>query len=124
MLTALFLAAAVQASAPAYASVYFETGSDHVSPIGREIVAAFVRQTRASEKIVVEGHTSRAGDEVANVDLSRRRAHAVRQVLIEQGVAAERIATKAYGESRPAAFTPDGAAEALNERAVMRVVVD
>jgi OmpA-OmpF porin, OOP family len=67
--------------------------------------------------VVVVGHTDRKGSETYNLDLSLRRAEAVRDALIEQGVAANRIDTVARGEWDPAVPTADEVAEPANRRA-------
>ena len=54
--------------------------------------------------LVVEGHTCWIGTEQYNQGLSERRANAVKQKFVQQyGIAAGRITTHGYGESRPAA---------------------
>lgn len=58
----------------------------------------------------VEGHTDSTGPAEYNRDLSRRRAEAVRDMLIEAGVEADRLEVVAFGEDQPLATneTPDG----------------
>ncbi|HUH01836.1 MAG TPA: OmpA family protein, partial [Kofleriaceae bacterium] len=52
----------------------------------------------------IEGHTDSVGSDARNLDLSHKRAEAVRQHLIEHnGIAAERLAAAGYGEERPIA---------------------
>jgi OOP family OmpA-OmpF porin len=61
-------------------------------------------------KIEVAGHTDSVGTEAYNMGLSLRRANAVRDWLIGQGVAADRLVVKGYGETMPIADnrTPEG----------------
>lgn len=54
-----------------------------------------------SVKIKIRGHTDDIGSEEDNLELSGRRAHAVYDYLIEQGIASERLAFEGYGESMP-----------------------
>jgi outer membrane protein OmpA-like peptidoglycan-associated protein len=49
----------------------------------------------------VEGHTDIQGSETYNHQLSERRAQAVTDVLVQQGVAQSRIRTVGYGETQP-----------------------
>lgn len=60
--------------------------------------------------ITIEGHTDNVGTEEYNQKLSERRAVAVHDFLVEQGVAAERMETRGYGMSQPVASndTPEG----------------
>lgn len=52
-------------------------------------------------KITVEGHTDNVGTEAYNLELSEKRAQAVRDFLVSQGVAAERLTVAGYGFGRP-----------------------
>jgi outer membrane protein OmpA-like peptidoglycan-associated protein len=60
--------------------------------------------------IVVEGHTDNVGSEDYNLKLSERRAKAVSDFLVSQGVDGTRMDTKGYGMSQPIASnaTPEG----------------
>lgn len=53
-------------------------------------------------RIEISGHTCNIGNAGANLELSRKRAEAVRGFLLEyEGVDQDRITVKAYGETRP-----------------------
>jgi len=54
-------------------------------------------------KVEVAGHTDSVDSDAYNLRLSQRRAEAVRDYLIRQGVAAERLTAKGYGEASPVA---------------------
>jgi len=54
-------------------------------------------------KVLVEGHTDSVGSEEYNLGLSKRRAQAVYDFLVTQGVTASRMTWDGYGESRPVA---------------------
>jgi outer membrane protein OmpA-like peptidoglycan-associated protein len=66
--------------------------------------------------IIAQGHTDSTGSESYNQDLSERRAKAVVNYLIGQGVDTTRITAVGYGEAHPVADngTPDG--RSLNRR--------
>jgi OOP family OmpA-OmpF porin len=51
-------------------------------------------------KVEVQGHTSEPGTWAYNLELSQRRAEAVRAYLVTKGVAGYRLAAKGYGKSR------------------------
>ncbi len=67
-------------------------------------------------KIRVEGHTDDRGNEASNMRLSDRRAAAVRGYLISKGVAAHRMVSQGFGESRPKAPNTSHRNRAKNRR--------
>lgn len=68
--------------------------------------------------IQVEGHADERGTREYNISLSARRATAARGYLISQGVAANRIASIAYGKERPVALCDAEQCWSQNRRAV------
>jgi len=54
-------------------------------------------------KVEVAGHTCNIGTDEYNMGLSQRRADAVRNYLISQGIPADRLTATGYGESQPTA---------------------
>jgi outer membrane protein OmpA-like peptidoglycan-associated protein len=61
-------------------------------------------------KLQVEGHTDSIGSDDYNQQLSEARAEAVRQYLIQQGIAAPQITARGMGKTEPIATndTPEG----------------
>lgn len=68
----------------------------------------------------VDGHTDARGTEILNDELSVRRAQAVTKVLVDLGVAPDRIHAKGYGMSKP--LTADPMAD-VNRRVETRMVM-
>jgi OOP family OmpA-OmpF porin len=64
----------------------------------------------------VAGHTCSIGPEAYNQMLSERRANAVRDWFIQNGIAAERSRAVGYGESRPAASNDTEEGRRMNRR--------
>jgi peptidoglycan-associated lipoprotein len=100
--------------------VFFGDGS---ADLGTRAKAALAAQAKwllrnAAQSVIVEGHADDTGDTQQNLLVSRMRAEAVRQRLIELGVAAERIRTVAYGRLRLLADCPDLLCAAQNRRAI------
>jgi OOP family OmpA-OmpF porin len=90
-----------------------------------EIAAAVRAATRLPEAaVVVVGHTDRVGSDAYNLNLSLRRAEAVRDALVARGVAAERIDIIGRGEWDPAVPTADEVAEPANRRAEIFILPD
>jgi len=78
-------------------------------------VADAMLQTKDRD-IVVEGHTDSQGSDAYNIDLSQRRAEAVRTFLIGRGYEATRIVAQGIGEARPIADNATAEGRANNRR--------
>ena len=72
---------------------------------------------------VVEGHADEQGTREYNIALGARRAAAVQEFLIAQGVSPARLRTVSYGKERPLAICSDEACYAQNRRAVTVITV-
>jgi len=98
--------------------VLFPTGSATLPVRARrsaERVAAVLQQ-HPQRRIRIEGHTDSVGSAAMNLALSRRRALALRQALLDAGVEASRIEFVAYGESRPVADNATSTGRQQNRR--------
>lgn len=105
-------------------TVFFGLDSATLDPQARAVVdeaAAAAHEGNGPSSLLLEGHTDTAGDPVYNLALSQRRAEAVRDRLVERGIASERIALVWYGQTAPAVATADGVQEARNRRVVINV---
>jgi len=71
--------------------------------------------------IRIEGYTDNSGEKSYNLDLSQRRADAVRDFLIENGIRAERITARGYGEEN--AVVSNDTAEGRRENRRVEVLV-
>ena len=67
-------------------------------------------------KVEVQGHSDARGDAKYNLNLSDRRAAAVREYLVSKGVAADRLLSKGYGESKPVVDEDNESAWSQNRR--------
>ena len=68
--------------------------------------------------LVLEGHADERGTREYNLALGERRANAVREYLITQGIGPSRLRTISYGKERPYALGHNDEAWALNRRSV------
>mgnify|MGYP001627401292 CR=1 FL=1 len=66
--------------------------------------------------LTIEGHTDNVGSETSNEALSQRRADAVRQYLIQQGISPQRLTAYGKGENFPVASNDTPSGRALNRR--------
>lgn len=85
--------------------IFFATGSDRIQPQSTPTLKEITQmlQQHGDLRLTIEGHTDNTGDDAANQQLSEKRAAAVKQYLVQQGIDASRLQAKGLGESRPAA---------------------
>lgn len=100
--------------------VFFAFDSSAISPDSAEILNTQVKWLKKHSKVnvIVQGYCDERGTREYNLALGERRANAVKQYLISQGIAADRISTISYGKERPAVLGNNEAAWAQNRRAV------
>jgi outer membrane protein OmpA-like peptidoglycan-associated protein len=103
--------------------IYFSFNSADIRPESERVLKeiAGVLDTHPDWKLRVDGHTDGIGNDAANLDLSRRRASAVKDALVKRyGSDGRRLSTGGYGESVPQATneTPEG--RARNRRVELR----
>lgn len=92
--------------------VLFDPGSSMLRPGGQRLVARlgdFLREY-PDRTIAIEGFTDSASTDALSIELSERRAAAVRVALVEEGVDASRVFVRGYGKAFPVATndTPEG----------------
>ena len=96
----------------------FATGSATVLPESKPELEKLrqLLEDNPGLRIRLQGHTDNVGSEADNLELSSRRAEAVRDFLVEAGIAAGRLEAKGFGESRPLTSNDTDAGRALNRR--------
>ena len=95
--------------------ILFDTDSDHVKPESAAILQQIgkVLQQSSDLNLEIDGHTDATGNAAHNMDLSKRRAEAVKNILVSQfGIDAGRLTTAGFGSSKPidSNSTPEGKA--------------
>ena len=92
--------------------VLFKTGSFELLPGARERLAKVsgIVIAHPGLRLEVEGHTDSVGSDDYNQQLSEKRAGAVRDYLVQQGIAADGIVARGLGKTQPVATndTPEG----------------
>ena len=78
-------------------------------------------KSQTNFNVEIAGHTDSTGSAEYNENLSDRRANAVREYLIEQGISAERLSAQGYGEVVPVASNETASGRAMNRRVEFRV---
>ncbi len=76
----------------------------------------------ASVKLEIGGHTDSDGSDDYNLDLSQKRAEAVKSQLVSMGIAAERMTAKGYGEKSPVDTKNTPEAKATNRRVEFTII--
>jgi peptidoglycan-associated lipoprotein len=103
--------------------VFFVVDSSALSAEAQETLRGQARwlTDNRSYGIVIEGHADERGTREYNLALSERRANAVREFLIGQGIAPARLRTIGYGKERPVEVCPEARCWDINRRAVTLV---
>ena len=105
--------------------VYFATAKDVILPKSFDLlnqVAAILRANPQIELLRVEGHTDNQGKPAKNQNLSQRRAARVRAFLIKEGVAAERLESVGYGQTKPVDTNKTAAGRENNRRVEFNIL--
>ena len=101
--------------------IYFDfdkaTIRDDALPV---LMAHATRLKNSGGSAVLEGHADERGTREYNMALGERRAKAVRDYLVVQGVSRGKLEVVSYGEERPAVAESNGRAWSLNRRVVIR----
>lgn len=96
----------------------FESGAALVSVAARQAVAAMAELLRAhpDRRVYIQGHTDAVGEELPNQRLSELRAEAVRSLLVQEGVEADRLFAIGYGQAQPVADNTTAQGRSQNRR--------
>lgn len=83
--------------------------------------AAEILKSNPSVNVAVNGYTDAIGSEAYNLKLSVRRADAVRNFLVGEGIAAGRLTTHGFGKANPVATNETEDGRAQNRRVELKV---
>jgi OmpA-OmpF porin, OOP family len=101
-------------------AIEFDTGSASFKPESLAVLEQVLNQTAITNlSVEVRGHTDNVGDPSANMELSKRRADAVRAYFMQNAGSAfpaNRIVTRGYGDTTPAAENATDAGRRKNRR--------
>jgi len=102
----------------AFHGVLFDYDSANIKAGFENVFDNAIKVLRLNPSLTVEiqGHTDSRGAEAYNQRLSENRALSVKQLLVNNGIAASRLTTKGFGESRPVASNDTDAGRAHNRR--------
>lgn len=94
---------------------------DQSFPILME-VADILNENPQIKKVLIEGHTDSNGSDRYNKRLSDRRAKAVRDFLVKQGISNKRLLFKGFGEERPIATNDTDEGRQKNRRVEFTII--
>jgi len=86
------------------------------APTPAPVPAAAAAKQGNAARVSLTGHADRSGSDKYNMALSLKRANAVKDQLVKQGIPADQISVVGKGESEPLVPTPDGVREPQNRR--------
>ena len=104
-------------------TILFDTGrasfKEETDQVLQAMTAIFKQYPKAD--FAIEGHTDSVGSKKSNQALSERRANAVRDYLIANGISADRLTAKGYGEDNPIADNKTRAGRKENRRVEVKL---
>ena len=100
--------------------VLFDYDSSNLDSSAKILLDAQSRFLRANSDLnfIVEGHCDERGTREYNLALGEKRATAVRDYLVINGIDPDRIKVISYGKEKPAVIGSNGMAYSKNRRAV------
>jgi len=100
-----------------FSAIQFEFDSSVLKTSSYAELDRLAKDLRATNSsVVLDGYASSEGSESYNVTLSQDRANAVKQYLVNAGVAASKVTTKGYGDANPVASNATEAGRVANRR--------
>ena len=98
--------------------IYFDFDKSIIKDEFKDVITAHADYlvSHPDVAVVLEGHADERGSREYNIALGERRAKAVEQLFIVQGVMQKQIQVISFGEERPVALGHDESAWALNRR--------
>jgi len=98
--------------------VLFDAGRTELKASANRTILKLVQflQINPRRNIRIEGYTDNRGVSAENLELSRARAQAVADVLVDLGIDARRMQVKGYGEAHPLAENASAKGRAQNRR--------
>ena len=102
----------------ANATVYFEFDKSNLTSKSIQTLKSAVNALNENSSIMItlSGHADERGTREYNLALGQRRAEAVSDYFILNGISPDRITVKSYGEERPVEFGQDETSYSKNRR--------
>lgn len=106
--------------------VYFDTEKYNINSKSQTTLnkLADIFKEYPNSNILVEGHTDNTGSDSYNLTLSKNRAQAVTNYLVDNGIDRGRFTTKWYGESQPKYDNSTVEGRSKNRRVELAIVAN
>jgi outer membrane protein OmpA-like peptidoglycan-associated protein len=98
--------------------IYFDVDKDSIKKTSKKTLDEAIKVLKENDDVRLEisGHTDSDGNRDHNIDLSARRAEAVKKYLVDAGIDAARLTSRGAGPDQPVADNKTKAGKALNRR--------
>ena len=105
-----------------HSTVLFDTDKTDIKPQYQQrlnLIASYVLKDKSVQSVLLAGHTDSVWKSGYNTDLSRRRALAVKDYLLDKGLTDEQLQISFFGESKPQLANNTPANRQKNRRVVI-----
>ncbi|WP_318345904.1 DUF5723 family protein [Flagellimonas baculiformis] len=105
-------------------TILFDTGKATIKTESVSVMVDIIQilNEYPNAKFTVEGHTDSVGSNDSNQKLSESRANSVRDFLINEGIAGNRLTAIGYGEEKPIASNATSAGKRQNRRVEINLI--
>ena len=105
-------------------NIFFSTNSYEINDLAKEILIEFSSYLKLNNSLVIEvnGFTDDIGDFNDNLILSENRASAVRDLILTNGISADRIKFNGFGELHPIEPNKDEKSRGANRRTEFKII--
>lgn len=107
-------------------NIFFDVNSDKILAKSFDALKelAVILKENPTIKLSIEGHSDNVGKAAYNLNLSQKRANAVRKYLATQGVDNDRLTAVGYGQEKPIADNKTAEGQAKNRRVELKLSQD
>ncbi|NML23914.1 OmpA family protein [Pseudoflavitalea sp. G-6-1-2] len=106
--------------------IFFDKASDRLTAPSMRALEEVVNIMNNNPHLVmaIDGHSDNTGNAQKNLNLSAKRANAVKQYLVQKGISHLRLDASGFGQSKPIADNNTEAGRAKNRRVELRLASD
>jgi OmpA-OmpF porin, OOP family len=104
-------------------AIFFETGKATIKKASYKQLDAVVKVLKENPGFYadIEGHTDNVGGDQLNMELSQKRAEAVKDYFTKKGISEDRLTAQGFGKTQPIATNETATGRAANRRTVIRL---